>query len=212
MGDWIMTKASRDFQVFVKPIGSICNLDCHYCYYLKKGQLYPKGESFRMADDILKDYIVQHIKAHPEEVIRFSWHGGEPTILGLDYFRRIVALQYKHNTGLFLFEIHLPPTLLVVYIWQDVIIRTQITIPHMLVVQKCTELLEWWQIVDLLPEHGMSTFTIGLIRFGILLILKIIIIKQLSQNKEILCIQAARFLILLIVIANHLNKAVKVKQ
>jgi uncharacterized protein len=97
MGDWVMTKVSREFQVFVKPIGSICNLDCHYCYYLKKGQLYPKGESFRMSDDILEDYIVQHIKAHSEEVIRFSWHGGEPTILGLDYFRRIVALQHKHQ-------------------------------------------------------------------------------------------------------------------
>jgi len=92
-----MTKASREFQVFVKPIGSICNLDCHYCYYLKKEHLYPKGELFRMPDDILEEYIVQHIKAFPEEVIRFSWHGGEPTVLGLDYFRKIVALQHKHQ-------------------------------------------------------------------------------------------------------------------
>ncbi len=92
-----MTKASREFQVFVKPIGSVCNLDCSYCYYSKKGQLYPKGESFRMTDDILEEYIVQHIEAYPEEVIRFSWHGGEPTILGLDYFRKILALQHKHQ-------------------------------------------------------------------------------------------------------------------
>ncbi|MGB3863432.1 MAG: anaerobic sulfatase maturase, partial [Candidatus Aminicenantaceae bacterium] len=84
-------------QVFVKPVGSICNLDCHYCYYLKKEQLYLKGESFRMPDDILEEYIVQHIKAYPEEVIRFSWHGGEPTLLGLDYFRKIVKLQHKHQ-------------------------------------------------------------------------------------------------------------------
>jgi uncharacterized protein len=92
-----MVKAPREFQVFAKPIGSICNLDCHYCYYLKKEQLYPKGESFRMPDDILEEYIVQHINASPEPVIRFSWHGGEPTVLGLDYFRRIVALQHKHK-------------------------------------------------------------------------------------------------------------------
>jgi uncharacterized protein len=97
MGDWAMVKASREFQVFVKPVGSICNLDCHYCYYLKKEQLYPKGESFRMPDDILEEYIVQHITASPEQVIRFSWHGGEPTVLGLDYFRKIVALQRKHQ-------------------------------------------------------------------------------------------------------------------
>jgi len=90
-------KASREFQVFAKPIGSICNLDCHYCYYLKKKDLYPKRESFRMPDDILEEYIVQHIDASPEKVIRFSWHGGEPTILGLDYFREIVVLQRKHQ-------------------------------------------------------------------------------------------------------------------
>ncbi|MBC8498186.1 anaerobic sulfatase maturase [Candidatus Bathyarchaeota archaeon] len=92
-----MVKASREFQVFVKPIGSICNLDCQYCYYLKKEHLYPEGESFRMPDDILEAYIAQHIDASPETVIRFSWHGGEPTVLGLDYFRKIVALQRKHK-------------------------------------------------------------------------------------------------------------------
>jgi len=92
-----MVKASREFQVFVKPIGALCNLDCHYCYYLKKEHLYPEGETFQMTDETLEDYIVQHIDASPEAVLRFSWHGGEPTILGLDYFRRIVALQRKHQ-------------------------------------------------------------------------------------------------------------------
>ncbi len=92
-----MAKASREFQVFVKPVGSICNLGCHYCYYLKKEHLYPDGESFRMPDDILEEYIIQHIDAYPDPVIRFSWHGGEPTVLGLDYFRKIVALQRKHQ-------------------------------------------------------------------------------------------------------------------
>lgn len=92
-----MVKAAREFQVFAKPIGSICNLDCHYCYYLNKKHLYPKSESFRMSDEILEEYIVQHIDASPETVIRFSWHGGEPTVLGLDYFRKIVALQRKHH-------------------------------------------------------------------------------------------------------------------
>jgi uncharacterized protein len=92
-----MTKASRDFQVFAKPIGAVCNLGCQYCYYLPKRRLYPKDESFRMADDVLERYIAQHIEACPDEVIRFSWHGGEPTMLGLDYFHKIVALQGKHR-------------------------------------------------------------------------------------------------------------------
>ncbi len=91
-----MVKASRELQVFTKPAGSICNLDCHYCYYLKKEHLYPKGESLSMSEDILEEYIVQHIDAFPGPVINFSWHGGEPTILGLEYFRKIVALQGKH--------------------------------------------------------------------------------------------------------------------
>lgn len=92
-----MATASREFQIFVKPAGAICNLDCRYCYYLKKQHLYPKIESFRMADDLLEEYIVQHIEACPKPLIHFSWHGGEPTILGLDYFRKIVALQRKHQ-------------------------------------------------------------------------------------------------------------------
>jgi uncharacterized protein len=92
-----MVKATREFQVFAKPIGSICNLACHYCYYLKKKALYPKGESFRMPDPILEEYIIQHIAASSSSVINFSWHGGEPIILGLEYFRKIVALQRKHQ-------------------------------------------------------------------------------------------------------------------
>lgn len=92
-----MATASREFQVLAKPVGPVCNLDCRYCYYLRKRDLYPKAESFRMADDLLERYIVQHIAACPKELIFFSWHGGEPTVLGLDYFRRIVELQRKHR-------------------------------------------------------------------------------------------------------------------
>jgi uncharacterized protein len=92
-----MAKASREFQVFAKPGGSICNLNCHYCYYLEKKHLYQEGAPLRMADDILEQYIVQHIDTSSAPVINFSWHGGEPTILGLDYFRKIVTLQRKHQ-------------------------------------------------------------------------------------------------------------------
>ncbi len=92
-----MVKASREFQVMVKPTGAACNLDCTYCYYLKKKDLYPKTESYRMPDDLLESYILQHIEACPTRLIMFSWHGGEPTLLGVDYFRRIVELQKKHQ-------------------------------------------------------------------------------------------------------------------
>jgi len=92
-----MDKASREFQVFAKPAGAACNLNCSYCYYLEKESLYPEGGSFQMPDDLLEAYIIQHIEAHPGQVILFFWHGGEPTVLGLEYFRRIVALQRKHR-------------------------------------------------------------------------------------------------------------------
>jgi uncharacterized protein len=92
-----MAKASRPYQIFAKPIGSICNLNCDYCYYLKKQSLYPDENSFRMPDDILEKYILQHIETSPDPVISFSWHGGEPTLLGLDCFHKIVGLQRKHQ-------------------------------------------------------------------------------------------------------------------
>jgi uncharacterized protein len=92
-----VARASQSFQVFAKPVGAACNLECRYCYYLKKQELYPGGESFRMSDDVLEAYIVQTIEASPGEGVSFLWHGGEPTLLGLDYFRRIVALQRKHR-------------------------------------------------------------------------------------------------------------------
>ena len=92
-----MVKASREFQIFAKPAGALCNLDCHYCYYLQKELLYPETKSFQMAGPLLEEYIVQQIAITPGPEIHFSWHGGEPTILGLDYFRRIVELQRKYR-------------------------------------------------------------------------------------------------------------------
>ncbi|MBW2481141.1 MAG: anaerobic sulfatase maturase [Deltaproteobacteria bacterium] len=91
-----MARAAHDFQIFVKPTGSICNLGCDYCYYLVKKDLYPDSRSYRMPDDILESYIVEHFRTAPHSPIRFSWHGGEPTLLGVDYFRKILALQRKY--------------------------------------------------------------------------------------------------------------------
>jgi uncharacterized protein len=90
-------KASRGFQVFAKSVGAACNLRCRYCYYLEKERLYQAGLPQRMPDDLLEAYIAQHIEASPDEVIRFSWHGGEPTILGVGYFQKIVAIQRRYR-------------------------------------------------------------------------------------------------------------------
>ncbi len=80
----------------VKTIGAICNLDCHYCYYLEKEDLYPKGSNFRLNDETLERYIQQHIQATPGQIVSFSWHGGEPTLLGVEFFRKAVEFQKKH--------------------------------------------------------------------------------------------------------------------
>ncbi len=91
-----VSKASRGFQVFAKPAGPACNFRCHYCYYLEKDELFPKGSPLRMSDHLLARYIAQHFEASPDKTVRFSWHGGEPTILGIDYFRRIIDLQREN--------------------------------------------------------------------------------------------------------------------
>jgi len=90
-----MTVASRGFQVFAKPAGDACNLACRYCYYLGQGPRGGEGPPARMPEDLLETYIAGHIAASPDEIVRFSWHGGEPTVLGLDYFRKIVAIERR---------------------------------------------------------------------------------------------------------------------
>ena len=82
----------REFQVFVKPVGSVCNLSCRYCNYLKKGD---RPESC-MSDEILEKYIIQHLEASTDQLIMFSWHGGEPAMAGIDFFRKVVRIQQKN--------------------------------------------------------------------------------------------------------------------
>lgn len=88
----------RPFNIMAKPIGPRCNIDCSYCYYLEKEKLYPAEKKFRMADDVLESYVRQMINASLEagmQEVSFAWQGGEPTMLGVDYFRKIVALQKR---------------------------------------------------------------------------------------------------------------------
>jgi uncharacterized protein len=91
-----MHKTPREFQVFAKPAGAACNLACRYCYYLEKEHLFPQTSSLKMGDELLEDYMLQVIRASDDPEIRFSWHGGEPTLLGIPYFEHIAVLQKKH--------------------------------------------------------------------------------------------------------------------
>ena len=85
------------FHAMVKPVGSLCNLDCTYCYYLHKEQLLRQPRQPRMSDEMLERHIRQYIEAQTGEEVTFSWQGGEPTILGLEFFRKVVTLQARYR-------------------------------------------------------------------------------------------------------------------
>jgi uncharacterized protein len=87
------------FHVLAKPIGPICNLDCKYCFYLEKENLYPQTANFRMSDEVLESFIRQKIQAMDVQVINFGWQGGEPTLLGLDFFKKVIEYQKKYANG-----------------------------------------------------------------------------------------------------------------
>ena len=89
--------APEYFHVLAKPTGPICNLDCEYCFFLSKEALYP-GDRFRMADDLLEIYVRQLLESHasaPEVTV--AWQGGEPTLMGVDFFRRAVELTDRYR-------------------------------------------------------------------------------------------------------------------
>jgi uncharacterized protein len=87
--------APSSFHVLAKPTGAICNLDCKYCFFLSKDALYP-GSKFRMADDTLEAYVRQMIESQQSPHVTIAWQGGEPTMMGLDFYRHASALAHKY--------------------------------------------------------------------------------------------------------------------
>ena len=84
------------FHLLAKPTGAACNLDCAYCFFLDKEALYP-GSRFRMSDATLELYIRQLVESHRADTVNIAWQGGEPTLMGLDFYRRAVALAEKYR-------------------------------------------------------------------------------------------------------------------
>src|SRR5438552_1031393 len=95
----VVAASSRPFHIMSKPIGPICNLDCKYCFYLEKEKLYPDERTWKMNDEVLERYIQQYIQSQPSAEVNFAWQGGEPTLLGVGFFRNVVALQTKYAGG-----------------------------------------------------------------------------------------------------------------
>lgn len=87
-------RSPQAFHVMAKPTGAKCNLKCDYCFFLKKESLYPNS-NFRMSDDLMEAYIRQTVEGHRVPQVTISWQGGEPTLMGLDFFRRTIEVEEK---------------------------------------------------------------------------------------------------------------------
>ena len=98
LGDVAKMRRTPAFGTMVKPIGSACNLDCCYCYYRDKGEIYG-GTMPRMSDELLETYIKQYIEGVSQDNVTFCWHGGEPLLAGLPFFRKAMELQAKYAGG-----------------------------------------------------------------------------------------------------------------
>lgn len=87
------------FHIMAKPTGPICNMDCAYCFYLEKENLYPSHKIWRMNNEVLESFVKQYIEAQKVPIVNFTWQGGEPTLLSLDFFKEATFLQNKYAFG-----------------------------------------------------------------------------------------------------------------
>lgn len=95
MTDVAKMRRAPAFGTMIKPIGSACNLDCHYCYYRDKSEIY-SGNMPRMSEELLEEYIKQYIEGVSQQNVSFCWHGGEPLMAGLPFFEKAMELQKKY--------------------------------------------------------------------------------------------------------------------
>jgi uncharacterized protein len=89
----------KAFFVMAKPPGPACNLACEYCFYREKSSLFPEGPATRMSEQVLESFIRQYIESQPTAEVTFAWQGGEPALLGLDFFRKTIELQARYADG-----------------------------------------------------------------------------------------------------------------
>jgi uncharacterized protein len=92
-----MSEIKRDFQLFAKPLGSNCNLGCSYCYYINTGSG-NAGKGGVIDPELLEVYIEQHFEATTNDTVFFSWHGGEPMLAGLEFYKDVLRIQERYNT------------------------------------------------------------------------------------------------------------------
>ena len=99
MNDNIATPFAKPLYVMLKPAGAHCNLACKYCYYLEKNKLYPTAQRHLMSDEMLEQFTREYIEAQTMSQVLFTWHGGEPLLRSIDFYRKALSLQQKYAGG-----------------------------------------------------------------------------------------------------------------
>ena len=99
MTDNIATPFAKPLYVMLKPAGAHCNLACKYCYYLEKNNLYDKSHRHIMSDEMLEQFTREYIEAQTMPQVLFTWHGGEPLMRSIDFYKKALALQKKYARG-----------------------------------------------------------------------------------------------------------------
>ena len=99
MNDNIANPFAKPLYVMLKPAGAHCNLACKYCYYLEKNKLYPTAQRHLMSDEMLEQFTREYIEAQTMNQVLFTWHGGEPLLRSLDFYRKALSLQQKYAGG-----------------------------------------------------------------------------------------------------------------
>lgn len=99
MNDNIANPFAKPLYVMLKPAGAHCNLACKYCYYLEKNKLYPTAQRHLMSDEMLEQFTREYIEAQTMNQVLFTWHGGEPQLRSIDFYRKALSLQQKYAGG-----------------------------------------------------------------------------------------------------------------
>lgn len=99
MNDNIANPFAKPLYVMLKPAGAHCNLACKYCYYLEKTKLYPTAQRHLMSDEMLEQFTREYIEAQTMNQVLFTWHGGEPLLRSIDFYRKALSLQQKYAGG-----------------------------------------------------------------------------------------------------------------
>ena len=99
MSNTYISPFARPVYVMVKPVGSICNLACDYCYYQEKGKFYPEAKNQILSEELLERFIAQYMACQTMGEVLFTWHGGEPLMRPLSFYQKALALQRKYAQG-----------------------------------------------------------------------------------------------------------------